>query len=500
MITYQTDLDIYPGKPPVVIKLSQYDTDFTLIFNLFASRGTFTIASGTTAAFREKKPDGNVISVDATLDITNKRVTVAPTEAIAKQITAIGGKCECEITLLNGSDELNTANFVLFIEKAPVDKDAVTSDSVVRELIEVTDQAEEIIAAAERVIDAIDPTLTLEGHAADAKATGDLKVDKQQGAVNAGLALMIGTDGLVTPGNVFNARVREAFANIFRHVAYTDAEAEEYYNALMDALSGDKVLESISAVYDAEEHTVYPWDPLDSLREYLTVTATYSDGSSQTVTDYTLSGTLNDTVNSITVSHLSVTAQVEIPVPDAVSLAYCLASGTVLDGSGGFDTGVKLADTNKSVTIIADITDEEIVNRARTMFFLTDRNSSNALATYQISANSIADANDFVKRYGCIGDSSVSQNTSYVANSAHRLKIAMVHYSNTNTCGLYLNLDGTVVFNFQNMTGGWFANDQTAYIGQRPDSGYVWKGTVNIFAVFFRGVTQADIRRFLGVS
>lgn len=173
MITYTNQLDIYPGNPPIVIKLSQYDTDFSLVFDLFASRGTFTIASGTTAAFREKKPDGNVISVDATLDIQNKRVTVAPSDSIAKQITAIAGKCVCELTLLKNGDELNTANFVLLVEKAPVDKDAIESDSVVRELVAVMDRADEIIEAAHEVEENVDPTLSVPGKSADAKVTGD---------------------------------------------------------------------------------------------------------------------------------------------------------------------------------------------------------------------------------------------------------------------------------------------------------------------------------------
>ena len=150
------------------------------MFNLFSSRGTLTIASGTTAVFREKKPDGNVMSVDATIDVTNKTVTLTPSDTIAKQITAIAGKCCCEISLQKNNDELNTANFVLLVEKAPVDIDEIPSDSVLRELYDVADQADEIFAAAEMVEDAveelatlIDPTLTQAGKAADAKATGD---------------------------------------------------------------------------------------------------------------------------------------------------------------------------------------------------------------------------------------------------------------------------------------------------------------------------------------
>lgn len=220
MITYTNNLDIYPGNPPIVIKLSQYDTDFSLVFNLFSSRGTLTIASGTTAVFREKKPDGNVMSVNATIDITNKKVTLTPSDTIAKQITAIAGKCCCELSLQKNNDELNTANFVLLVEKAPVDIDEIPSDSVLRELYDVADRADEILEAAETVDEAIadlpnliDPTLALENHAADAKAVGDRFL--KEGLSDA---------------------IKEAFLNCFRHVAWADTEGEEYYESLATLL------------------------------------------------------------------------------------------------------------------------------------------------------------------------------------------------------------------------------------------------------------------------
>lgn len=178
MITHRNSLDICPGGVPLFIRLSQYDSSFTLIFDLFSHKGTFTVESGTTARFRELKPDGNAISIDATISGTT--VTLAPSQANAQQMTAIAGNCKCELSLFKGDKELNTANFTLLIEKAVIDKDTPYSDSVIRELIDVTDRADEIMEAAKTVDEAlsdlpnlIDPTLTLEGHAADAKVTGD---------------------------------------------------------------------------------------------------------------------------------------------------------------------------------------------------------------------------------------------------------------------------------------------------------------------------------------
>ena len=61
-------------------------------------------------------------------------------------------------------------------------------------------------------------------------------------------------------------------------------------------------LTSISAVY-TQSGTVYDTDSLDSLKDDLVVTAIYSDSSTQTVTDYTLSGTLAVGTSTVTVTY-----------------------------------------------------------------------------------------------------------------------------------------------------------------------------------------------------
>lgn len=61
-------------------------------------------------------------------------------------------------------------------------------------------------------------------------------------------------------------------------------------------------LVSISAVY-TQSGTVYDTDSLDDLKADLVVTANYSDTSTQTITDYTLSGTLAEGTSTITVTY-----------------------------------------------------------------------------------------------------------------------------------------------------------------------------------------------------
>ena len=177
MIVRRFKINMIPGGKMQEINLSQYDSDVTLEFELYASDGTFVVESGTTAVFRGSKPDKNGISVAATLNSsqdpeTGRYVYVVSVDIIP-QMTAVAGKSMYELSLQKNGEELNTANFILDIERAPLDADTLPSESVIRELVDVIDKADEIIAAAETVTTAIDDTLTQQGKAADAKAVGD---------------------------------------------------------------------------------------------------------------------------------------------------------------------------------------------------------------------------------------------------------------------------------------------------------------------------------------
>ncbi len=143
MMTYTYSLDMVPSNVKTIVSLNQGDEDFTLIFNLYASRGSFTLESGTTAMIKGTKPDGNGYSVDATIDVLNSTVTVAGD----LQMTAAAGKGVFELSLYHGTKKLYSSNFYIVIEHAALDKTTVASDSKVAELYAVEDNAEEIIAA-----------------------------------------------------------------------------------------------------------------------------------------------------------------------------------------------------------------------------------------------------------------------------------------------------------------------------------------------------------------
>ncbi len=152
MITYREKLNLSPGGIPLVIHISQYDQDFSLVFELYASKGTFTIDYGTTVQIRGTKTDGTGYSVNASLNTSNSVVTVTGDQ----QMTAAAGRNVFELTLRKDGKELNTANFILDVEHAALDRETIVSESKIMELLDVTDRADSIIAAAETVESALE--------------------------------------------------------------------------------------------------------------------------------------------------------------------------------------------------------------------------------------------------------------------------------------------------------------------------------------------------------
>lgn len=143
MLTLRTSLDMTPGSANrVSIPVSQYDTAVSIVMTLYASADAgFTIPDGTTASIRGTKVDGNGVSKAA--EISGNVVTVE----LDEQMTAVAGRNIYEIVLESGGKKLSSQNFVLQVERSAMDKDTLVSGSEIRELVDVIDRADEIIAA-----------------------------------------------------------------------------------------------------------------------------------------------------------------------------------------------------------------------------------------------------------------------------------------------------------------------------------------------------------------
>ena len=184
MLTLTNRIDMRPGAVPLVIHLGQYDSDFSLVFELYSSAGNFTVESGTTAMIRGTKTDGHAYDADATIDVSAKTVTVAGNE----QMTAAKGRNVYELVLKKGTKVLSTANFILDVERAAMDADTIASESVLKELNAIIDSAAtstqaaaDAASAADRAEDAADSISSASAQIATNTADiSDLKADLSQ--------------------------------------------------------------------------------------------------------------------------------------------------------------------------------------------------------------------------------------------------------------------------------------------------------------------------------
>ena len=145
----------------------------------------------------------------------------------------------------------------------------------------------------------LDKSLSVEGAAADAKATGDIL------------------------GGIFTAEAKMKLLSILRSVdAWTTSNASSEISELEALLFPGSEAVSITAVFDQDSNTIYDNDDLDYLRQYLTVTAEDATGGTNAVTDYTLSGTLTTGTSTITVTYGELTDTFDVTVT-ANDVRFC---------------------------------------------------------------------------------------------------------------------------------------------------------------------------------
>lgn len=155
----------------------------------------------------------------------------------------------------------------------------------------------------------VDASLTIQGAAADAKATGD--------ALDA-LRIQIAQSGI-------KESIKQALLMLADAVGYEGTDGDTVRNALYHALYESEVV-SISAAFTQGGALVLSTDSLDSLRQYLTVTATYDDTTTAAVTTYTLSGTLTAGTSTVTVTYMDKTTTFTVDVTGAEEIPVDLST------------------------------------------------------------------------------------------------------------------------------------------------------------------------------
>lgn len=142
-------------------------------------------------------------------------------------------------------------------------------------------------------IPVVDGTLTQSGQAADAAAVGGRLSKLSEEIAN------LQTSGLTT------AQVK-ALDGMFKVAAYIKADVSSEYSTFKTAFGIEEAtITGISATYSGGNVTA--GTSVDELTG-IVVTAHYSDGTSQTVTGYTLSGAIAEGENTVTVTYQGKTA------------------------------------------------------------------------------------------------------------------------------------------------------------------------------------------------
>lgn len=151
---------------------------------------------------------------------------------------------------------------------------------------------------------------------------------------------------------------KQALMNCFENVAWINNDGQDYYDALYAALFGTTpvtpTVESISAVFNQGSAVIYDDATLDSLRQYLTVTAYYSDSTSQVITNYTLAGTLTAGQSVITASYQGNFATFTV---DVTARATLISISAVFTQSGTVYTNDTLDTLKQYLTVTATYAD-----------------------------------------------------------------------------------------------------------------------------------------------
>lgn len=292
--TYRINLRNYGNGPAIMV--SQYDENYDLVFEVFDGVVPATGLNAYTVKLVGRQPgEDPALKYEFTGTVSGMANNIL-SFTIDTTMTGRAGKGTAEIVILDTTNDVKFASFNLpvYVEKAAVPDDAIDAD--VERAQEIAEQVQEIVDTAKEEVEA-----GLVDVQADIDDLEDRVEALEQGSGGSGLT----------------EAVKVALLQIAQNVAYIDADGQDYYDDLYDALYPPASLVSISAVYSGGP--VPEGTSLNALKTDLTVTAHFDDQTTQTVTTYTLSGTLTVGTSTITVSYGGKTDTFTVTVTQAVT-------------------------------------------------------------------------------------------------------------------------------------------------------------------------------------
>lgn len=253
-------------------------------------------------------------------------------------------------------------------------------------------------------------------------------------------------------------------------------------------VSAAPTLSSISAVY-TQSGTVYTSDSLDTLKSDLVVTATYSDQSTETVTTYTLSGTLTVGTSTITVSYGGKTTTFDVVVSESPdeTLIYALPTTTVFDGTNYIDTEVAPFTSDHDFTLAFDFEWDSSSNQLACVFRCGE-------PRYVLQNK----GNNMWRIYLWNGSTNSWDST---VGSGVRAKVVMAH-TQGGGYDLYVLPQGGSIQSVTKTGLTLSTTNNTLYIGANQGNGsqYNLHGTVYDFKIYTRKWSADEISEYLTFS
>lgn len=344
-------LSTTPGVVNPGVYLSQYDVGRQMLFLLYDDVGKYIPAAGSTVHIRATKPSG--FGFDVACIWSQNSVTVTVTEEMSNE----SGSFAAELRIEKDGNILGTANFLWNVERSTHLNGTVDGNAEARglyqDILDAIDDAED---AAEEAREAAEHGAALSDDIKQALLQIARKVayidaygqDYYEDLYNALYPPIPATSVTLNRGSLFFHSLNET-AQLTATVLPEDttdtlvwSSSDEtvatvsqtglvtciaWGSATITATAGDKTatcsvlaseatISSISAVFNQGAAVVYDNDELDTLKQYLTVTAVWSDSSTETLADedYTLTGTLTAGTCTVTVNYAGKTTSFTVTV------------------------------------------------------------------------------------------------------------------------------------------------------------------------------------------
>lgn len=135
MITQTYKLNLIPNGQILIVPVSQYDVGRTISFELYIGASLYTVPGNVTASIDGTKPDNRGFSLSATLG------THTASFDTTKNMCAVPGNTLCEFRLMNGVDNIGTANFILKVERAGLADDVDISETELPAYIDAAERS-----------------------------------------------------------------------------------------------------------------------------------------------------------------------------------------------------------------------------------------------------------------------------------------------------------------------------------------------------------------------